>query len=112
MKNNNELDFSLLVFNDEGLIPIITQEALSGKVLMLAWMSQQTIKLTLATKKLTYWSRSRNKNWIKGETSGHTQRLISLWLDCDQDCLLASVEQIGPACHTNNKTCFFTEITL
>ena len=99
-----------LKFNEQKLIPIVVQEHKTGQVLMMAWMNRTSIAKTILTKDMTYWSRSRKKLWRKGEQSGNTQRLISLFVDCDKDCLLAQVEQIGPACHTNNKSCFYTEI--
>jgi len=77
---------------------------------MLAWMNLEAVERTLKTGKLTYWSRSRSEFWIKGETSGNTQELVELRFDCDRDALLAIVEQKGPACHTNRKSCFFTGI--
>lgn len=103
-------DPSTLTYNANGLIPVIAQDHMSGDVLMFAWMNADAVMLTLTTGKVTYWSRSRAAFWVKGETSGHTQRLIDLRIDCDRDCLLAVVEQIGPACHTNRKSCFYTAI--
>ncbi len=90
----------------QGLIPCITQDGATGEVLMFAWMNAEAVARTLATKQVTYWSRSRAAFWIKGETSGHTQSLIDLRIDCDRDCLLAVVSQTGPACHTNRRSCF------
>jgi phosphoribosyl-AMP cyclohydrolase len=78
---------------------------------MMAWMNADAVAMTLQTKRVTYWSRSRQALWIKGETSGHTQELIDLRLDCDRDCLLAVVRQIGAACHTNRRSCFYTSVT-
>lgn len=103
-------DVQSLKFDQLGLIPCIAQDAKTLEVLMLAWMNKDAVIQTLATKKLTYWSRSRQKLWVKGETSGHSQKLLSLRFDCDQDCLLALIEQAGPACHTNRKSCFYNEI--
>lgn len=100
-----------LVFNAQGLIPVITQEAKSGQVLMMAWMNSEALMKTLETRKVTYWSRSRNQLWIKGETSGHHQRLVNLRIDCDGDTLLCLVEQTGPACHTKRKSCFYFQAT-
>jgi len=94
-------------FNDHGLVPAIAQDHKSGAVLMLAWMNREALEKTLATGDVTYWSRSRQSLWRKGETSGHTQKLIEAWLDCDGDALLLKVEQTGPACHTGSPVCFF-----
>ncbi len=99
-----------LTYDANGLIPVVAQDHASGEILMLAWMNADAITQTLTTGRVTYWSRSRSAFWIKGETSGHTQRLIELRIDCDRDCLLALVEQTGPACHTNRKSCFYTAV--
>lgn len=96
-----------LCFDRSGLIPAIAQDHASGEVLMLAWMNAESIAATLASGFATYWSRSRKRLWRKGETSGHTQRLIELRLDCDGDAILLRVEQTGPACHTGHRACFF-----
>ena len=93
-----------------GLIPCVAQEAATGEVLMLAWMNEESIRRTLATGQVTYWSRSRRAFWIKGETSGHVQHLVELRVDCDRDCLLALVRQEGPACHTGRQSCFYTAV--
>ena len=106
-----KFDPATLKFDERGLVPVIAQEEETGMVLMLAWMNQEAISKTLSTRRVTYWSRSRQSFWIKGETSGHTQELVDLRLDCDRDCLLAVVRQIGPACHTNRKSCFYTSVT-
>ncbi len=98
-------------YNDQGLVPVIAQDAETHEVLMLAWMNAEAIEKTLETRKVTYWSRSRQSFWVKGETSGHTQALVDLRIDCDRDCLLALVNQVGPACHTNRRVCFYTSIT-
>ena len=95
-----------VVFDERGLVPAIAQGS-DGRVLMHAWMNAESLRLTLATGEVTYWSRSRQKLWRKGETSGHTQRLIEAFLDCDGDTLLLTVDQTGPACHTGEPTCFF-----
>ena len=94
-------------WNDDGLIPAIAQDAMSGEVLMLAWMNAESLALTLREKRAVYWSRSRQALWRKGDTSGHTQTLVDIRLDCDGDTLLLKVNQIGGACHTGRETCFF-----
>ena len=99
-------------FDERGLVPVIAQEATTGEVLMLAWMNPESIKMTLETRDVTYWSRSRGALWRKGETSGHTQKLVDFAIDCDGDTLLIRVQQTGPACHTGEKTCFFNKIIL
>lgn len=104
-------DPATLVYDANGLIPCIAQQDGTGEILMMAWMNADAVAKTLETKRVTYWSRSRQSFWIKGETSGHTQELIDLRVDCDQDCLLAVVNQEGPACHTNRRSCFYTSVT-
>jgi len=94
-------------YNAEGLVPVIAQDAASGAVLMLAWMNAEALRQTLETGMATYWSRSRQTLWRKGETSGHGQKVIELRIDCDQDAVLLRVEQTGPACHTGTRTCFY-----
>lgn len=96
-----------LAFNSDGLIPVITQDADTKDVLMMAWMNVEALQKTLDTKRVTYWSRSRSQFWIKGETSGHTQELVSLSIDCDGDAILCLVKQTGAACHTGRKHCFY-----
>ena len=96
--------------NSDGLIPVIVQDYKTDEVLMLAYMNEEAFYTTLDTGKMTYWSRSREELWTKGMTSGHFQYVKSLTLDCDKDTLLAKVSQVGAACHTGNKTCFFTEL--
>ena len=103
-------DPSSLQFNEAGLIPAIAQDEASGEVLMMAWMNAQAVERTLETRRVTYWSRSRQAFWIKGETSGHVQELVDLRVDCDRDCLLVLVRQTGAACHTNRRTCFYTAV--
>ena len=103
---------SQLAFNDDGLIPVITQDQSSHQILMFAWMNQQALLQTIETKQMTYWSRSRNRLWIKGETSGHIQVLKSMSIDCDGDVVLCKVEQTGCACHTGRKNCFYIDIDL
>lgn len=99
-----------LTFDANGLLPVIAQEAETGEVLMLAWMNEQAIAKTLETGRVTYWSRSRQSFWVKGESSGHVQELVEMRLDCDRDCLLVQVRQTGPACHTNRRVCFYTAV--
>jgi phosphoribosyl-AMP cyclohydrolase len=103
-------DVSRLTYDGRGLIPCIAQDHETGEVLMLAWMNEQAIERTLETGLVTYWSRSRQAFWRKGETSGHLQHLVDLRIDCDRDCLLALVRQVGPACHTGRRSCFFTAL--
>ncbi|MQY41355.1 phosphoribosyl-AMP cyclohydrolase [Epibacterium sp. SM1969] len=103
-------DPTTLRYNEAGLIPCIAQDETSGEILMMAWMNVESVQKTLDTRKVTYWSRSRQSFWIKGESSGHTQELVDLRLDCDRDCLLAVVRQEGPACHTNRRSCFYTAV--
>lgn len=105
-----QFDPSKLKFDEKGLIPAIAQDAKSSEVLMMAWMNQEAVKRTLSTGRVTYWSRSRQDYWVKGETSGHTQELVDFRVDCDRDCLLVIVRQNGPACHTNRRNCFFTSV--
>jgi phosphoribosyl-AMP cyclohydrolase len=104
------LDPAALTWDASGLIPAIAQDAATGEVLMLAWMNEEALRRTLATGDVTYWSRSRRAFWVKGETSGHRQRLVSLRADCDGDALLLRVDQTGPACHTGARSCFFEEV--
>ena len=99
-----------LLLNDQGLIPVITQDASSKEVLMLAWMNKSAVEKTLTTGRMTYWSRSRQNYWIKGETSGHYQHLQSMRLDCDGDAILCLVKQEGAACHTGRDNCFYFEV--
>ncbi|SFS10874.1 phosphoribosyl-AMP cyclohydrolase [Yoonia litorea] len=103
-------DPDTLTYNDAGLIPAIAQDAETGDVLMMAWMNKEAIQRTLETRRVTYWSRSRQWFWIKGETSGHTQELVDFRIDCDRDCLLVLVNQTGAACHTGRRNCFFTSV--
>jgi len=103
-------DPASLTYNDRGLIPAIAQDHGSGEVLMMAWMNAEAVARTLASGRVTYWSRSRGQFWAKGETSGHIQRLVEMRVDCDRDSLLLVVDQTGPACHTNRPCCFYTAI--
>lgn len=93
-------------FDERGLIPAVVQQTVTGELLMVAWMSAESIALTLAERRVTYWSRSRQELWRKGATSGHTQRLVAFALDCDADVIRLEVDQLGPACHTGTRTCF------
>jgi phosphoribosyl-AMP cyclohydrolase len=105
-----DFDPATLAYDARGLVPVIAQDHATGEVLMLAWMNAEAVARTLATGRVTYWSRSRAAFWVKGETSGHVQRLVEMRLDCDRDCLLLRVEQAGPACHTNRRSCFYTAV--
>ena len=96
-----------LKFNSDGLIPAIVQEQSTGRVLMMAWMNRASLESTLATGKTHFWSRSRQKFWMKGESSGHVQTVKDVAFDCDGDTLLIQVEQAGVACHEGYKSCFF-----
>lgn len=96
---------------EDGLIPVIAQEANSGKILMVAWMNRDALRLTVEKREAVYWSRSRKKLWHKGEESGHIQKIKDIYLDCDEDVLLLIVEQIGGiACHTGRHNCFFQKL--
>ena len=99
-----------LKFNSDGLIAAIAQDADTKEILMLAWMNEEALRATLATGRGTYWGRSRQALWIKGETSGHTQDVVSVQIDCDQDAVLLHVRQSGGACHTGRKSCFYRTI--
>lgn len=103
---------ALLKRNADGLVPAVVQDASSGRVLMLAWMDDEALHRTLTTRRGTYWSRSRRTYWVKGETSGHTQAVREVRLDCDGDTLLVRVDQTGPACHTGADTCFDERVLL
>lgn len=103
-------DAATLKYDANGLIPAIAQDAATGEVLMMAWMNREAVERTLDSGKVTYWSRSRQAFWIKGETSGHLQDLVDLRVDCDRDCILVVVNQTGPACHTNRRSCFYTAV--
>lgn len=103
-------DPASLKYDANGLIPAIAQDHASGDVLMFAWMNADSVARTLATGQVTYWSRSRQAFWAKGETSGHVQLLVEMRIDCDRDCLLLLVDQTGPACHTRRRSCFYTAL--
>ena len=100
-------EMAKLQYNQDGLIPAIAQQHDTGEVLMMAWMNASSIKETLETKRVCYWSRSRQKYWRKGEESGEIQTLKEMRFDCDNDTILLIVDQVGPACHTGRKTCFY-----
>jgi len=99
--------YDQLKFNAEGLIPAIIQEQSTGRVLMMAWMNRASLEKTLVTGQTHFWSRSRQRFWMKGETSGHVQRVKDIAFDCDGDTLLIQVEQTGAACHEGYRSCFF-----
>jgi phosphoribosyl-AMP cyclohydrolase len=103
--------YDKLKFNSDGLIPAIVQEHSTGRVLMMAWMNRASVERTVKEGKTVFWSRSRQKYWVKGETSGHFQTVKDIAFDCDGDTLLIQVEQIGAACHENYKSCFFRSVT-
>ena len=103
-------DPTTLKFDQAGLIPAIAQDEATGEVLMMAWMNAEAVTKTLESKKVTYWSRSRQSFWVKGESSGNVQELVDFRFDCDRDCLLVMVRQTGPACHTNRRSCFYTAV--
>ena len=100
------MNLDSIKFDGSGLIPAIAQDAQSGQVLMLAWMNREALELTISTRKATYWSRSRQEIWVKGETSGSNQEVVSISHDCDQDAILLKVNQTNGACHTGDKSCF------
>jgi phosphoribosyl-AMP cyclohydrolase len=102
--------YDQLKFNPDGLIPAIIQEQTTGRVLMMAWMNRASLQKTIETGQTHFWSRSRQKFWRKGETSGHTQTVRDIAFDCDGDTLLIQVEQIGAACHEGYKSCFFRSV--
>jgi phosphoribosyl-AMP cyclohydrolase len=106
------ITFQDLKLNSDGMIPVVVQDHQTNEVLMVAYMNEEAFDKTCETLKMTYYSRSRNELWIKGETSGHYQYVKSLAIDCDNDTLLAKVEQVGAACHTGNYSCFYREIAL
>jgi phosphoribosyl-AMP cyclohydrolase len=111
----SELDPSiaaLLKRNPDGLVPAVVQDASTGDVLMLAWVDDEALRRTLATRRGTYWSRSRSSYWVKGETSGNVQVVREVRLDCDGDTLLFLVDQTGPACHTGTQSCFDARVLL
>ena len=96
-------------FNEAGLVPAIAQDGASGRVLMMAWMNKEAVQHTLDTGYAHYYSRSRQDQWKKGESSGHVQKVLDMYLDCDGDTILLNIEQTGPACHTNRESCFYKQ---
>jgi phosphoribosyl-AMP cyclohydrolase len=114
LENNSSLALNevieQLAFNEQGLIPVITQDAETKTMLMFAWMNKEALQKTLATKRMTYWSRSRQQLWVKGETSGHVQTVISMSFDCDGDAILCQVDQQGAPCHTGRESCFYLNV--
>ena len=99
-----------LKYDDNGLIPAVVQQADTGEVLMVAWMNEESLKLTLETGTTWFWSRSRHELWNKGATSGNTQQVVRVLVDCDADTLLVEVDSPGPACHTGARSCFFRQL--
>lgn len=104
------IEASDLTYDARGLIPCVVQQYDTGEVLMLAWMNEESVGLTLKTGTTWFWSRSRQELWNKGATSGNMQEVKELWTDCDSDTLLVKVDSPGPACHTGNRTCFFKRV--
>jgi phosphoribosyl-AMP cyclohydrolase len=100
-----------LTYDDRGLIPAVVQDAETGDVLMVAWMNAESLRLTRETGYATFWSRSRQKLWKKGATSGNLQRVREIWIDCDADTLLVKVDPAGPACHTGHRSCFYRQLS-
>ena len=99
-----------LKYDGNGLIAAVVQDAANGDVLMVGYMNREAVERTLQTKRVTFWSRSRQQFWVKGETSGNVQHVIEVYVDCDQDCLLVKVEQVGAACHEGYRSCFFRRV--
>lgn len=116
MDNTNKLSTNLpfwleqVTWNEQGLVPVIAQDALTKQVLMMAWMNAQTLAETVQLGQAVYWSRSRNKRWLKGEESGHFQKVQEIYLDCDGDTIILMIEQTGVACHTGTYSCFFKQL--
>lgn len=109
-KLNGQFSWSDFKLNSDNMIPVIVQDNENLEVLMLAYMNEAAYEKTLETGLMTYWSRSRNELWTKGLTSGHVQYVKSLYIDCDMDTILARVDQVGAACHTGNRTCFYRKL--
>ena len=110
MTEKIRLSWEELKLNSDGMLPVVVQDDKDGTVLMVAYMNKEAYEQTPSTGRMTYWSSSRNALWVKGLTSGHFQYVKSLAIDCDNDTLLAKVEQVGAACHTGNYTCFYREL--
>jgi len=110
MINNLQEIINKIKFDNKGLVPAIAQEATTKKILMMAWMSKESLEVTVNSGLATYFSRSRNEIWQKGATSGNYQKVVRIEVDCDFDCLLITVEQVGNACHTGEYSCFFRQI--
>lgn len=104
------IDLSHVAFNADGLVPVVVQELGTREVLMLAWMDQEALRRTVERREATYWSRSRQEYWVKGATSGHTQHVREVRLDCDGDAVLLLVDQTGAACHTGEHSCFDADV--
>lgn len=102
--------FDAVKFDERGLVPVVVQDATTKEVLMLAYMNRESLQKTIETSETWFWSRSRQSLWHKGETSGHTQRVVAMSVDCDGDTVLVSVIPGGPACHTGERTCFFRQL--
>jgi phosphoribosyl-AMP cyclohydrolase len=99
-----------VAWNEQGLVPAISQDAITKDILMVAWMNREALAETIATSRGVYWSRSRRKLWRKGEESGHIQHVKEVRLDCDQDVILLLIDQVGAACHTGRRSCFFSQL--
>ena len=110
MQKIEALPWEELKLNSDGMLTVVVQDDANDEVLMVAYMNKEAYEKTLETKTMTYYSRSRKELWIKGLTSGHFQYVKSLWIDCDNDTLLARVEQVGSACHTGNRSCFYRQM--
>lgn len=106
----NNIKWEELKLNSDGMLTVVTQDAKTKDVLMVAYMNKEAYEKTVETGIMTYWSRSRNELWIKGDTSGHYQYVNEMYLDCDKDTLLAKVKQVGAACHTGKYSCFFQKV--
>jgi len=104
------MEFTEIKFDEKGLVPAVVQDEKDGTVLMVAYMNRESLELTVKNGLATFWSRSREKLWKKGEESGNVLRVKGIWYDCDGDCLLVKAEPAGPACHTGNRTCFYRKL--
>jgi len=109
--DRSPVDLDALVYNADGLIPVVTQDADTAEVLMMAWANRDALQRTVEEGRMVYWSRSRGELWRKGDTSGHVQHWTELRVDCDADVVLATVHQEGTACHTGERTCFYRRLT-